>query len=123
MPPDCQDSSHHVIGRGKVLELIGGPSLSAGEVRHADQPGVLAKLGHPNLGDRSVAARGQLRLERLPGRGDHQLSRLGHPATEDEHSGIEDRREVGHALAEPGPDAPEGLDGDWVSLPGGLGDL
>ena len=92
-----------------------------GQVGGADQPGVLAELGHPDGGGGPVATGGQLGLEGLPGRADQQLPGLGHPAAEDEDPRVQDRGQVGHAVAEPGPDGPEGLEGDRVAGDGAHG--
>src|SRR5436190_20554252 len=73
----------------------------AGQIRGADDARVLTELRDLDLGQRPVAAAGQRVLECDPGGVEEQLARLGHAAADHEAGRIEDRGQVGQALAEP----------------------
>jgi hypothetical protein len=72
---------------------------------------------------RPVTPPGQASLESRAGGTDEQFARLAHAAADDEAAGIEDGRQIGHALPEPAAHDAEAAQRGRVTLLGRLGDL
>jgi hypothetical protein len=72
---------------------------------------------------RPVTPPGQAPLKGRPGGTDEQLTCLAHPAADDEAAGVEDGRQVGHALPEPAAHDAEAAQRGRVTFLGRLGDL
>ena len=88
-----------------------------GEVSGPDQAGLRAELGQHDRRMQTVLAAGEPILEGSPDLGQEQVSRLGHAATQHEASWIQDRRQVGQALAQPAPDDLKAAQRARVALP------
>ena len=83
---------------------------------------VLAQLRDLDLGERPVTAPGQRPLEGGPRGIKQQVARLGHAAADHEAGGIEDRGQVGQALAEPAADGLKTTKRGRIALGRGLRD-
>ena len=97
------------------------PSAAAG--RGADEAGVVAQRGRHDARHGPVAPAGQLagvgRADRL----EQQVPGLGHAPADDDELGVEDGRHRRRALADPGAEVGEQLDGRGVAGLGHLGDI
>src|SRR3954464_4091822 len=80
------------VGRSDtVFSWLTSPGSPARQVRGTDETGPVAEASPADLEHRPVAAAGELGLERRPDRGEQQVARLAHAATDDHHRRVEHR--------------------------------
>src|SRR5450756_2851153 len=72
-----------------------------GQVRRADDAGLVAQRGDRDLGDRAMAPGGQLALEALARRLEEQLAGVRHPPADHDERRVDDRSDRRRALADP----------------------
>src|SRR5215471_10479922 len=78
-------------------------SPPTGQFGRADKASVRAEFGENDRGVRPVGGPRQSVLERCRGGPKKQVASVGHAAAENEAAGVQDRRQVRKALAEPAP--------------------
>src|SRR4051812_33171682 len=88
---------------------VGAASRAASEAGGADEPRLAAQRRLPDPRRWPVTPTGQRRRERLAGRRQQQVARVGDAAADDEPARVEDRGDVGEPLAEPAADLLEAV--------------
>ena len=109
--------------RQHVVRHAATPLAARARSAAPTMPASWPSCGGPDLGERPVAAAGQGPLEGRTGRVEQQFTRLGHAAADHEAGRVEDRGQVGQALAEPAAHDLEAAQRGRVAFGRRLGDL
>jgi hypothetical protein len=84
--------------------LLAAPSAAPGQVGRSDQARVPAEAGQHDLGEGPMATTREPVMVGGEHRIQQQAAGFRDPAADDEGTRVEDRGEIGQALADPGPD-------------------